>query len=145
AYAAAALLLPHLLEVVTGVPAATLAGRLSEELGCISRKVLWSNVLDLVAERPLAGWGWGELDYAHYMHLYGDEVRFCDILDQAHNLPLHFAVELGVPFALLATGVVLWLVVRARPWVAPDGQRQLAWGVLMVLSTHSLLEYPLWY
>ena len=27
--------------------------------------------------------------------------RFCDILDNAHNLPLHLAVELGLPAALL--------------------------------------------
>jgi hypothetical protein len=106
---------------------------------------LWSNVLELIAVHPWAGWGWGELDYAHYMHLYGDAPRFCDILDNAHNLPLHLAVELGLPFALLATAGAGWLVLRGRPWIAVDPQRQLGWSVLMVLATHSLVEYPLWY
>ena len=145
AYATAAFVLPAALERITGIPAETLLGRLSLELGCASRKVLWHNVVELVAQRPLAGWGWGELDYAHFMHLYGDSPRFCDILDNAHSLPLHLAVELGLPFAVLTSGAVMFLALRARPWHAPDPQRQLAWAVLMVLATHSMLEYPLWY
>jgi Virulence factor membrane-bound polymerase, C-terminal len=71
--------------------------------------------------------------------------RFCDILDNAHNLPLHLAVELGVPVTLLVCGTVLWTVWRARPWADTDPRRQLAWGVLAVIGLHSLLEYPLWY
>ncbi|HSV84354.1 MAG TPA: Wzy polymerase domain-containing protein [Ramlibacter sp.] len=145
AYGVAGLLLPLALERVTGIAPESLLGRLSEELGCISRKVLWRNVLQMIAAHPWAGWGWGELDFAHYMQLYGDGPRFCEILDNAHNLPLHLAVELGLPFALLATAAALWLLLRARPWIAPDPQRQLAWGVLMALASHSLLEYPLWY
>ncbi|HEX2543229.1 MAG TPA: Wzy polymerase domain-containing protein [Ramlibacter sp.] len=144
-YGLATLLLPWLLELATGTSAATLAARLATDLGCSSRKVLWRNVLELIALRPFAGWGWGELDYAHYVHLYGVDARFCDILDNGHNLPLHLAVELGLPFAVLVTAGAAWWVLRARPWVAPDAQRQLAWAVLMALATHSLVEYPLWY
>ncbi|WP_258305060.1 O-antigen ligase family protein, partial [Escherichia coli] len=67
---------------------------------CVGRATLWSNVLELIAQRPWAGWGWGELDYAHYIHPFAGE-RFCVLLDNAHNLPLHLAVELGLPAALL--------------------------------------------
>lgn len=112
--------------------------------GCGSRLLLWRNVLELIAQRPWAGWGWGELDYAHFMHLY-DGPRFCEILGNAHNLPLHLAVELGVPLAVLFCAALLAWVWRARPWREPDATRQLAWGVLAVLALHSLLEYPLWY
>jgi O-antigen ligase len=118
--------------------------RMTADLGCSSRKVLWSNVLDLIAQKPWFGWGWGELDYAHYAHLYGGE-RFCAILDNAHNLPLHLAVELGVPVALLLCGVALWAVLRARPWRETEPARQLAWAVLALIGLHSMLEYPLWY
>jgi O-antigen ligase len=90
------------------------------ELACASRITLWSNVLNLIGQKPWLGWGWGELDYAHYMHLYGQSPRFCDILDNAHNLPLHVAVELGVPAALLLCGAVVWGVLRARPWRETD-------------------------
>lgn len=111
---------------------------------CSSRLTLWRNVLDLIAQRPWLGWGWGELDYAHYMTLY-EGPRFCDILDNAHNLPLHLAVELGVPAALLFCAVCLWAVIAQRPWRETDPLRQMAWMVLAVIGVHSLLEYPLWY
>lgn len=111
---------------------------------CISRRALWANVLELIALKPWQGWGWGGLDRAHYLTLYSGE-RFCDILDNAHNLPLHLAVELGVPLALLLCGLFAWVVLAARPWRAADPVRQLGWGVLAVLGLHSALEYPLWY
>lgn len=111
---------------------------------CSSRIALWRNVLALIAQKPWGGWGWGELDYAHYAHLYGGE-RFCDILDNAHNLPLHLAVELGLPLALAACALVAWGLWRGQPWREAHPARQLAWSVLAVLALHSLLEYPLWY
>ena len=111
---------------------------------CLSRMTLWSNVLHLIAQKPWLGWGWGELDYAHYITLY-DGPRFCEILDNAHNLPLQLAVELGVPAALLVCGVFLWWVLRQRPWREMNPTRQLAWSVLAVILLHSMLEYPLWY
>ncbi len=111
---------------------------------CSSRGTLWSNVLTLIAEKPLAGWGWGQLDLAHYQTLY-DGPRFCDILDNAHNLPLHLAVELGLPVALTVCAVAAWATLRARPWAEVDAKRQLAWAALAILALHSLLEYPLWY
>lgn len=114
------------------------------EMSCGSRTILWRNVLHLIGLRPWTGWGWGELDYAHFITLYPGP-RFCDILDNAHNLPLHLAVELGLPVALVVCGLALYLLVRARPWQDTDPARHLAWGVLGVIGLHSLLEYPLWY
>jgi O-antigen ligase len=114
------------------------------ELACASRLTLWSNVLNLIGQKPWLGWGWGELDYAHYATLYAGP-RFCDILDNAHNLPLHLAVELGVPAALLICGFGAWWIARQRPWRETDTVRQLAWSVLAVILLHSMLEYPLWY
>ncbi len=114
------------------------------DAACSGRLTLWSNVLHLIAQRPWAGWGWGELDYAHFITLYPAE-RFCDILDNAHNLPLQLAVELGLPIALLVCGASVWMVLRARPWCEKCPTRQLAWAVLAAVGLHSLLEYPLWY
>ncbi len=120
-------------------------GRLADtEHNCSSRIVLWQNVLHLVLLKPWFGWGWGELDYAHFITLY-DGPRFCEILDNAHNLPLHLAVELGIPVSLLFCGGVLWVLKRLHPWRENHPQRQLAWGVLAMIGLHSLVEYPLWY
>jgi O-antigen ligase len=139
-----ALLLPWLSLALTGAHAGGLVARFEETPGCASRLALWSNVLTLIGEKPWLGWGWGELDYAHYMTLYPGQ-RFCDILDNAHNLPLHLAVELGVPFAAAVCLALSWLVWRARPWRETDPPRQLAWIILALIGLHSMLEYPLWY
>ncbi|WP_082521948.1 PglL family O-oligosaccharyltransferase [Ramlibacter sp. Leaf400] len=143
-YLAAAWALPHLLEVIGEVPTRTLWGRISGGESCSSRTILWSNVLTLIAARPLLGWGWGELDFAHFMNLYSG-ARFCEILDNAHNLPLHLAVELGLPAAIAVCAAALAWAWRLRPLREHDPIRQLAWALLGLLLLHSLLEYPLWY
>jgi O-antigen ligase len=144
AYLIAALALPALLDATTGVTGNRLWDRVVATDACSSRRALWSNVLHLIAQKPWLGWGWGELDFGHYTTLYA-QPRFCDILDNAHNLPLHLAVELGVPAALLICGGVFAAMLRAKPLQEVDATRQMAWTVLMVLAVHSLLEYPLWY
>lgn len=144
AYGIAVFALPWLLALSTGAHSGGLFGRLATDAGCSSRKVLWANVLTLISQKPWGGWGWGELDYAHFITLYPG-ARFCEILDNAHNLPLHLAVELGVPAALILCGGAAWLVLRARPWRDTDPARHMAWGALAVIGLHSLLEYPLWY
>jgi hypothetical protein len=142
-YGAAVLLLPTLLRWLTGISSAGLWVRLAET-GGDSRRVLWANVLTLIAQKPWFGWGWGELDYAHVITAYAGP-RFTELLDNAHNLPLHLAVELGIPAAVLIGLALAWTVRRAAPWLDTDPARQLAWAVLAVIGLHSLLEYPLWY
>jgi hypothetical protein len=143
-YALASWLLPGLLHQLSGQATDNAMQRMSALGGCGSRQALWSNVLHLVEQQPLSGWGWDQLRYAHYTTEYPSE-RFCDMLGNAHNLPLHIAFVWGVPAALAAMlGVLVW-VFRSRPWHHKSAGQQLAWGVLGVLAFHSLLEYPLWY
>lgn len=145
AYGLALLLLPifgGMDPAVHGTAARIVA--MQEPLACQSRLTLWANVLHLISLRPWLGWGWGELDYAHFITLY-DGPRFCEILDNAHNLPLQLAVELGIPAALLFCGFATAWVARARPWCEAQASRQMLWAVLAILLVHSLLEYPLWY
>ncbi len=144
AYWLAALLLPRL----AGVDGSVFDRLQESSAQCQSRLNLWRNVLYLVAQKPLWGWGWGELDYAHFITLYDAPwagLRFCDILDNAHNLPLHLAVELGLPVALLLCGALAGWLWNQAPWREAVPERQLAWAVLAVIGVHSLLEYPLWY
>ena len=143
AYLVAALALPAFLGL--NLSEHGMWGRLSTgDPACNSRITLWRNVLHLISLHPWLGWGWGELDYAHFITLYPGP-RFCEILDNAHNLPLHLAVELGIPAALLMCGGLVWLVLRARPWLDTAPSRQLAWSVMAMILLHSMLEYPLWY
>jgi O-antigen ligase len=109
-----------------------------------SRLALWSNVLELMAREPWLGHGWRSLAYAHYSAELSSQ-RFMEMLDNAHNLPLHLAVELGIPVALGFCGLVLWLIWKNKPWAETRADRQLAWGILMMIGIHSMVEYPLWY
>ncbi len=144
AYTLASMLLPHALSAWRGADVSHALARMGDTGGCGSRRVLWANVLHLIGEKPWTGWGWNELKYAHYMARYPDE-RFCDILGNAHNLPLHLAFSFGVPAAVAISLVALGLMVRARPWRLARTSSSLGWGVLLVIGLHSLLEYPLWY
>ena len=119
-------------------------GQAQDYAACGGRRVLWANVLALVAQQPWLGWGWGETDYAHFMTGYSG-LRFCDMLDNAHNFPLHLSLELGVPFALAVMAVMAMWVLRRKPWRESHAWRAMAWCLLVVLALHSLLEYPLWY
>jgi len=147
-YLLAGWLLPLVLGGTEGLDGRGLVSRWQHgESVCGSRVVLWRDVLWLIARQPLTGWGWGDLAWAHYNAPYESHglPRFCHILDNAHNLPLHLAVTLGVPAAAMLCALVLWLIWRGRPWRETDPARQLAWGVLLVIGIHSLVEYPLWY
>lgn len=142
-YLTALLVLP----VMIGQPSEEVGmlARLREgETVCGSRYPLWTNVLHLIGLRPWLGWGWGELDYAHFITPYPGE-RFCELLDNAHNLPLHLAVELGLPVTLLILALVTRWVWRRQPWREMDAVRQAAWAVIALLALHSMFEYPLWY
>jgi hypothetical protein len=143
AYVSAAVLLPQLAGLA--LLDSGILGRIGQHVPtCASRLTLWRNVLELIAQKPWIGWGPGELAYAHFVTLYPDQ-RFCEILGNAHNLPLHIAVEWGLPTAFLFCLAIAWLLVRLKPWKESDSTRQLAWSVLAVIGLHSLLEYPLWY
>ena len=144
AYTVSAFALPWALEHVAGIDGRNIFNRMTEDYACRSRKVLYSNMLYLVSLKPLTGWGWGELAYAHYSTLF-EGPRFCDLLTNAHNLPLHFAVELGIPMAVLLCAGLAWLVWCQKPWQEKDPVRQMAWSVLLLVGVHSLLEYPMWY
>lgn len=143
AYAAATVLLPALAGLDpwgSGI----LARLQPQGPGCASRWTLWRDTWELALARPWTGWGWGELDYAHFVTVYAHP-RHCELLDNAHNLFIHLAVELGLPVAALtalALAVLLW---RQRQGLPRDARRQLGVLVFMLLLVHSLLEYPLWY
>jgi O-antigen ligase len=115
--------------------------------GCHSRLLLWQNVWQLALERPLTGWGWGSMKEAHYLGVFDN--RFCEILDNAHNLPLHLAMELGLVAAGAFVLGTLWLLWRTWPaTLARDhgfGAAHMACGMLGMVLLHSMLEYPLWY
>ncbi len=144
-YAMASNALPWLAWVTRGIDVErNLLGRFGADMGCHSRRVLWGNVVDLIAMKPWTGWGPGGLLYAHYITAF-EGLRFCEKLSNAHNLPLHLAVTLGVPVATLVCAALGYALLKFKPWAAIDPTERLCWAVLTLLGLHSLLEYPLWF
>jgi O-antigen ligase len=85
-----------------------------------SRYKIWWNSLALIAQNPWLGVGFGEFNFAWTLTPFPD--RPVAFFDHAHNLMLQFAVELGVPLALLVlalTGFALW---RAMRCAVADGR-----------------------
>ena len=140
--------MPLLALQITGEQGASMilrvTGQAQDYAACGGRRVLWTNVLALITQHPWLGWSWGETDYAHFVTGY-NTLRFCDMLDNAHDFPLHLALEFGVPFALAVMAVIGVWILRRTPWCEQHPWRVMAWCLLVVLGLHSLLEYPLWY
>lgn len=143
-YVLAANGLPWLAEMSGVAIERQLFERLRADASCHSRRLLWSNVIDLIAAKPWTGWGPGELLYAHYITDFG-ESRFCEKLSHAHNLPLQLAFTMGVPLATIVGLLALYLLYKLRPWKALDPTERLCWGIVALIALHSLLEYPLWF
>lgn len=122
--------------------------RLAESDLSSSRFGIWSNAWSLIKMNPWFGVGWGEFNFAWTLTPFPH--RPVAFFDHAHNLPIHLAVELGLPLALGLMGLLswgVWLAFARAAKVAGDagaGARATAMLVLLV-GLHSLLEYPLWY
>ena len=106
------------------------------------RLLLWRDVWTIIVQTPWFGVGWGQLNFA--WTLTPLSARAPDVFDHAHSLPLHLAVELGLPitvFVLALLALTLWLSRRAgRTRAGATAQLMLATVLL-----HSLFEYPLWF
>ncbi len=124
------------------------AARLAETDISSSRFAIWANTLALIRANPWFGVGWGEFNLAWTLTPFpGRPTAF---FDHAHNLPLQLAVELGLPLATLVTALLLggFGMAAWRAWQhdGDDGvARRGAVMVVLMIATHSVFEYPLWY
>jgi O-antigen ligase len=115
-----------------------------------SRFGIWSNTLALIRQRPWAGVGFGEFNFAWSLTEFPD--RPVAFFDHTHNLPLQLAVELGLPLAGVLLGLLgcaIWRAARncLRPAQALDSAspQRAAFVMVLLVLVHSMLEYPLWY
>jgi O-antigen ligase len=109
---------------------------------------IWRDTLTLIAQNPWFGVGFGEFNFAWSLTPFPD--RNVQFFDHTHNLPLHLAVELGMPLALLVLGLLTWGLWQAFKRSAgvegPQGVgRRAALVMVLLMALHSQLEYPLWY
>ena len=112
------------------------------------RTDIWRDALVMIREQPWFGAGWGELNFEWTLTPFAN--REMGFVDNAHNLPLHLAVEIGLPAALLVSGLLIWALVSAfrrtgRLAGTTGISARAALVMVSVLGLHSMLEYPLWY
>lgn len=111
-----------------------------------SRFAIWANTLQLIRAYPWFGVGFGEFNFAWSLASFPD--RPVAFFDHTHNLILQFAVELGIPGALLLTvllGFVLFVLGRQAWSESGTSIQRAAFVAAMLIALHSQLEYPLWY
>lgn len=112
-----------------------------------ARNVIWRHAWVLLQEHPWTGVGWGQ--FGAYWALTPLEGRGELFVGHAHNLFLHLAVEMGLPFALALLGFTAWFAFRTLMFVpASSGDQWGRWCLLYlgaVTLLHSQLEFPLWY
>jgi O-antigen ligase len=113
-----------------------------------TRFAIWSNTLQLIKEHPWVGVGFGEFNFAWTLTPFPD--RPVEFFDHTHNLPLHLAVEMGLPLAIVVMGLLAFALWRA--FVASAAAAGLegttlraAFMMVLMMALHSQLEYPLWY
>jgi Virulence factor membrane-bound polymerase, C-terminal/O-Antigen ligase len=109
---------------------------------------IWRDTSALIAQHPWLGVGFGEFNFAWSLTPFPD--RNPQFFDHTHNLPLHLAVELGIPLAMLVLGLLVWglwqAFDRSRRFDGSEGvARRAAFVMVLLMALHSQLEYPLWY
>ncbi|MBN8731813.1 MAG: O-antigen ligase family protein [Acidobacteria bacterium] len=98
----------------------------------VFRKQIYLSGMDMLADRPLAGFGLGAFSAAYPAYALFDNGRFVNL---AHNDWLQIAVEAGLPgLALLVTFAALLL--------AALGRSRWAYGVPFVM-VHAIFDFPL--
>ena len=124
------------------------AARLAETDISGSRFAIWANAWALIKAQPWLGVGLGEFNFAWSLTPFPQ--RPVAFFDHAHNLPLHLAVELGLPLALVLMALMIWALWQAlRAALTAQGDtgttQRCAFMMVLMIGLHSLLEYPLWY
>ncbi|MCI0428609.1 MAG: O-antigen ligase family protein [Nitrospiraceae bacterium] len=78
----------------------------TEERSAVNRLILWPKVVDLIADQPLTGYGFGG-----FQILFSEQPGIESY--HAHNLFLDFALALGIPGLLLFLWFVGYVLLRA--------------------------------
>ena len=116
-----------------------------EVSGTSVRIQLWRTAIEVYTQHPWLGAGIGQYPYDSYLSA-GTQANgsLFGAAEHAHNIFLHLLAECGPagPLLIIFFGLHWWMRFVRQEWSAAHW-----WiaAVLLVLATHSQLEYPLWY
>ena len=103
----------------------------------------WKMLFDASLQRPLAGFGWGQLASANFLVIENYPGQ-PGLFTQSHNLILDLILWNGYPLGLLAVVVVGWWIWKVISLARSFSQIHLV-AFVMILGTHAMLEFPLQY
>jgi O-antigen ligase len=120
--------------------------RFYQEVGNTSARLqLWRTGLAIFLEHPWLGAGVGQFPWQAYLLMGAQpDGTFIGGAEHAHNLVIDLLTEFGLfaPLIVLIIGFRWWLAFTRQEWHAAHWWLA---SILLVLSIHSQLEYPLWY
>ena len=129
--------LPSIAAIAEGDTESLMAGR---DAGHNARFKIWAVAINEIGERPLTGWGSGSV--TSHFNIAVDDGKLRDGRDHYHNLYLHLAVFIGMPFVALglaAYGSVFRQaaasLIRESGGRADVGWFIAAWGLFFAVSS----------
>jgi O-antigen ligase/Flp pilus assembly protein TadD len=83
----------------------------ASDMGISGRRIIYRNTLEIIAQRPLLGWGASAFPLVYPQFTQQNEQR--ELAFHAHNLFLQYAAEAGVFAALIFVAMVAFTLKRA--------------------------------
>jgi exopolysaccharide production protein ExoQ len=123
----------------------TLVHLLGKDISLTGRIPLWQSLMPFIADRPLIGYGYGTFWVANSPQMILVQRLNPWNPPDAHNAYIGVALELGLPGAIIATGLLLSVIFRAYRTSRSTG---LAWPAFLfafafVYAITNMVETPL--
>jgi hypothetical protein len=107
------------------------------------RYELWWQAWQISLQHPWLGIGAGQFGGGQYW--VARPGLYTVPANNAHNLILDLAAELGWPAATAAGAVGLYWGIKDLRRRLASPEQALAWGMVLMIGIHSMLEFPLWH
>lgn len=109
------------------------------------RLTYWQEALDMIAERPWLGWGYGHFqhDFLHHFYTTHSSGMESVAISHPHNEILLWGVEGGL-LSLSGITLIVWGLCRLLRHSRPVPLRPAPWLAVLPILLHMMVEYPLY-
>lgn len=107
------------------------------------RWAAWTMFLKAAVFKPFFGFGWGQLGHAQFL-MMDEGISFGGSFLQSHNIFIDLILWNGIVIGIILIAVIIWWLWTTLNTINTFHQLMLM-SFIIVLGTHSMLEYPLHY
>lgn len=109
------------------------------------RLTYWQEALDMIAERPWLGWGYGHFqhDFLHHFYTTHSSGMESVAISHPHNEILLWGVEGGL-LSLSGIALIVWGLCRLLRRTRALALRPAPWLAALPILLHMMVEYPLY-